>query len=381
MQISWSAGKKQQEDTMKQTVIIKFLLCVIVCMISCSILSCIPAVVPPPFKPEDITPPAVVAWAMSSETTLTIQFNESVTIQDQAIMIQQEVQTSQNKSGTVIICTDTVLENNGTTLNIQLPSSLEAGRQYSVSGSVQDSYGNSILFVLPFWGFNPHVPKLLISELVTQGSSTHPDAIELFAVSGGNLAGITVFIGSPSLYSYNYSFPACYIAQGEYIVLHLKPQGIPEEIDETNSITASGGLDASATGRDFWSKDTSGALPGTNGAVTICSNPLGYCIDAVIYSDRTSASDTNYKGFGTSNLLAQVQEIVNGSWWSMPDGIKPEGAACSAGTTSTRTLCRWSNQPDTNTNIDWHVVPTKGLTLGGPNKDETYVPSSTVKKR
>ena len=65
----------------------------------------------------------------------------------------------------------------------------------------------------------------------------------------------------------------------------------------------------------------------------------------------------------------------------MPDGIKPEAAACSAGTTSTRTLCRWSNQSDTNTNQDWHIVPTKGISLGGPNSDETYVPLSVTKKK
>ena len=381
MQKSQFIGKKHQEDTMKQKVILKPAACVIVCMISLLLSSCIPAVVPPPFKPEDITPPAVVAWGMNNESKLTIQFNEPVTIQGHAVTIQQELQGTQNQSSTVIICTDTMLENNSTTLNILLPLLLEAGKQYSVSGTVEDTYGNSILFVLPFWGYNPDVPKLLISELLTQGSSTHPDAIELFAASGGNLAGVTIFIGSPSQYSYKYSFPACQIAQGEYIVLHLKPQGIPEEIDEIGSITISGGLDASPTGRDFWSKGTSGALPGANGAVTIFSNPLGYCIDAVIYSDRTSASDTAYKGFGTSSLLNQVQEIVNSNSWSMPDGIKPEAAACSAGTTSTRTLCRWSNQSDTNTNIDWHVVPTKGSTLGGPNRDETYVPASTVKKK
>jgi len=353
----------------------------IVCSISVSVISCIPSVIPPQFKPEDITPPVVVSWAMSDETTITIQFNELVSIQDHAITIKQELQPSQNQSGTVILCGDTILDNNGTTLHIQLPAPLEAGKQYNVSGTVKDASGNSSLFVLPFWGYNPDIPKLLISELVTQGSSTHPDAIELFAVTGGNLAGITVYIGTPSQYSYKYSFPACKITQGEYVVLHLKPQGIPEEIDEISNVTISGGLDASATGRDFWSKNTDGSLPGTNGTVTIFSNPLGYCIDAVIYSDRTSASDSNYRGFGTANMLIQVQDIVTNNWWSMPDGIKPEAAACSAGTTSTRTLCRWSNQSDTNTNQDWHIVPTKGISLGGPNSDETYVPLSVTKKK
>lgn len=319
---------------------------------------------------------------MEHETLLCIRFNEPVTLQDQTFTIQEELQQANlGNTSTIIACNDYTLYDDSTMLLVSIADTLQAGKQYSITGTVEDKYGNSILFVLPFWGYNPAVPKLLISELLTQGSSTHPDAIELYALSAGNLAGCTLYIGSPAQYSYHYIFPACTINKGEYIVLHLKPQGLPEEIDELQSITASGGLDASPTGRDFWSKQNPGALPGSNGAVTVFSNPLGSCIDAVIYSDRTSASDTTYKGFGTATLLAQVTDIVTIGAWVMPSGLMPEAAASSAYTTSTRTLCRWQSQQDTDTAQDWHVVPTKGSTIGAPNTDESYVPQSATKKK
>jgi hypothetical protein len=92
-------------------------------------------------------------------------------------------------------------------------------------------------------------------------------------MQGGNLAGLTLFIGSPGLHDLRYVFPACSVASGEFIILHLKPQGLPEELDELDDVTLSGGLDASAVARDFWVRGEPGALSGKNGVVTLSVSP------------------------------------------------------------------------------------------------------------
>jgi len=204
---------------------------------------------------------------------------------------------------------------------------------------------------------------------------THPDLAELAVLESGNLAGLAFRVGCAACQVLVYVFPACEVAAGEYVVLHLKPQGIPEERDETEDVSASGGLDAYPYSRDFWYPGGDGALPGENGLVTLYRSTTGPVLDALLYSARTSASDAKYGGFGTQALLDQARAVVaDGAWRIAGTEVRPEEAARSEGCTSTRTLCRSSGSEDTDSASDWHVVPTKGSTVGGPNSDAVYVP-------
>ncbi len=344
--------------------------------------ACIPAVIPDPFKAEDINPPSVLAWGMETDTSIAITFTEAVFTEGHSFSIQNSDSTHDSATD-LIVCTPVSAPDTsegGTRLYLESSKPCNPGEQYLLVGTVHDKYGNSLAFSLPCWGFNARIPTLLLSELLTEGTTTHPDIIELYVKKSGNLAGCAVFVGTPGTYTFRYIFPPCNVLAGEFILLHLKPQGLPDEIDETMDIAASGGLDSSALARDFWCKQETGSLSGKNGAVSVFSNPSGYCIDAVIYSERTSESDANYRGFGTASLLAMVKELFESGCWLMPDGIRPEAAAQSAGTTSTRTICRWSDERDTNRNTDWHIVPTKGSTLGTVNKDDIYNPSAKTLK-
>ena len=199
--------------------------------------------------------------------------------------------------------------------------------------------------------------------------------MELAILDSGDLAGLTFRVGSAAYQVLRYVFPPCRVAAGEYVVLHLKPQGIPEETDETADAAASGGLDARPEARDFWYRDGDGGLPGENGVLSLYRSPTGALLDALLYCTRTSDSDTKYRGFGTQALLDQARSIVaEGGWLIAEPEVRPEDAARSAGTTSTRTLCRSSSSADTDSEADWHLVPTKGSTIGGTNSDAVYVP-------
>jgi hypothetical protein len=97
-------------------------------------------------------------------------------------------------------------------------------------------------------------------------------------------------------------------------------------------------------------------------------------IDAVLYSIRTADSDTKYGGFGSAALRDRVAAIVDSGAWFASEPPRPEDCARSEGTTSTRTICRSSSAGDSDSGGDWHVVPTKGSTLGTHNTDEVNVP-------
>jgi len=358
--------------------------------------SCIPDPVIAVFEPGDLRPPAVVSWGATGPAELLVVFDEAVRPDPKAFDVARRLSyqeltgqelTAQDGTATslpsepearLVPVVSILSVREGPTSDgvlVVLDGDQEPGLAYVLTGLVSDGAGNLSSFVLPYWGFNADPAWLVINELLTEGTSSRPDALELFVDRGGNLAGLTLFIGSPGLHDLRYVFPACGVAGGEFIILHLKPQGLPEELDELDDVTLSGGQDASKEARDFWVSGEPGSLSGKNGVVTLCASPTGAIMDAVAYSERTSESDTKYDGFGTAAFRDRVAEIVAYAAWAIQGG-KPAPGDCarSTGTTSTRTICRSSDSADTDSAGDWHIVPTKGISLGKANSDEVYMP-------
>ncbi|MFH2113623.1 MAG: hypothetical protein ABIJ86_03840 [Spirochaetota bacterium] len=345
--------------------------------------SCIPDPVIAVFEPGDLRPPAVVSWGATGPAELLVVFDEAVRADPGAFDVARRL-TGQDgigdglpgDAGARLVSVVSVMGGSSTEgVLVVLDGDQEPGLAYVLTGLVSDSAGNLSSFVLPYWGFNADPARLVINELLTEGTSSRPDAIEFFVHQGGDLAGLALFIGSPGLHDLRYVFPACSAAEGDFIILHLKTQGLPEELDELEDVMLSGGIDASTVARDFWVRGDPGALSGKNGVVSLCVSPTGAIMDAVAYSERTSESDSKYGGFGTAAFRDRVTEIAAYGAWVIEGGSPaPEDCAHSTGTTSTRTICRSSDSMDSDTASDWHLVPTKGISLGRANSDEVYVP-------
>ena len=164
------------------------------------------------------------------------------------------------------------------------------------------------------------------------------------------------------------------VVAGDYVVVHFRPQGIPEEINETTDRAASGGRNASPDAWDYWVSGGTG-LSTNNGVLSLVENPLGGYIDAVIYSNRTSESDTRYRGFGSRKMLARADAVVEaGQWVAAGRAVVPEDAIPSGASTATRSMSRRSDGRDTNSAADWHITPTRGSTPGSVNTDEVHAP-------
>jgi hypothetical protein len=325
--------------------------------------ACVPAPIAEVFVAADMRPPAVVSWGPSGPGELLIVFDEELSVAMPGFA---------SSPGPVV--ESTALSGDSRGIVVRLDGAGQPGAAYAVSGIVADAEGNLSSFVLPYWGFNPDPPELKFNELLTEGSSTHPDAVEFYVTKGGGCAGLAFFTGVPGDHDLRYIFPQLEVETGDFIVLHLKPQNIPLEINETDDKAASGGLDADQEAWDLWYRGGDGALSGANGALSLCTSPNGGFMDAVLYSVRTVESDTKYGGFGTAVLRDRVGAIVTAGVWTASAPPRPEDCARSTGTTSTRTICRSSSSGDTDAGIDWHIVPTKGSTLGGHNVDDVYVP-------
>ena len=163
------------------------------------------------------------------------------------------------------------------TVTITFRRPLVPGKRISVSGTVADRMGNTLSFTRGVWGCNPELPEIRINEFSTKGSASNPDRIELIALSDGNLAGLTCYIGMPQNFDTEFVFPAIDVQDGDFVVLTYAQEPSGECLYD---------LYAGEVG-----------IGANNGVISLCDRPEGTIIDAVLYSNRTSESDENYDGF------------------------------------------------------------------------------------
>ena len=309
----------------------------------------------------DLRPPALLGISVPSAREVRLAFDQEVRVETGDVRITPALSLGG-------------IETRGSEVLLTLGENQALGVEYYLEGRVEDENGNSMSFITPFYGYNPRVPGLIINEFTTQGSGNHPDIAELAVLSGGNLAGVTLYEGTREDFAQKKVLPPLEVAGGDYILIHFKPQGIPEEIDETESPDESGGLDASPGAWDFWVVGGSG-LSGNNGVLALYASPSGGLIDGVLYSNRTSASDDRYRGFGSTRVLDRAENLYEeGGWVAAGELIAPEDAIDPDPSTATRSMCRDSSGTDTDSRNDWHIVPTGGYTFGGVNSDDVYVP-------
>jgi hypothetical protein len=308
----------------------------------------------------DVSPPLLLGIRAVSETEVEIAFDEPPCCQPESIRTDPPLQLAAVRS-------------EGCTLILYLAGQLP-GRPYRLEAVVEDEKGNGLHFLALFYGFNPDVPELLINEFTTRGTGNHPDTVELKAVAGGNMGGLVIYEGTPGNFDDRLVFPAFEVQAGDFLLVHFKPQDVPEEIDETEDKAASGGLDASELAYDFWVPAGSG-ISGNNGVISLYERPGGKILDGVLYSNRTSDSDQSCGGFGTRDSLERAEELTaDGGWQITGERVRPEDALSPEGSTGTRSLCRDRASTDTDSAADWHIVPTLGFTFGMENSDEVYAP-------
>lgn len=315
--------------------------------------------VPWPRGPEpDLRPPVVESVNATAPERLDFTFDEDAGLDPQALRVEPALAVREVSPPGRTVTVD---------VEVQVP-----GREYRLEATARDARGNATTFLAAFYGFNPRVPRVVLNELTPRGSSDHPDLVELKVLADGDMGGLTFYAGTPSSFDARLVFPSFEVRKGSFVVVHCRPTGDPSELDETGGVTASGGIDACPTARDFWLRGGAG-LGGNNGVLSLYERPGGPILDGLLYSNRTSDSDERYRGFGSAETLARAEELVrDGGWHIAGERVAPEDAVNPDGSTATRSICRTSASADTDARADWHIVPTRGATFGAENRDEAY---------
>jgi len=313
------------------------------------------------FTDRDIQPPLFISMGTLNPNTLELQFSEEISLEPEYLFFDPAVEIN-----------SLTVEND--TMQILFSEDLEPGSLIKIEISVSDLSGNSLTLISDFYGYNSNLPEIIINEFTTQGSTTNPDKVELRVISGGNTAGMCIYEGIDIEWNQRKILPGMDVLADEYIIIHFKPTGTSEEVDEILSTNTSGGLNVHPDAWDLWVEAGSG-LSGNNGTITLFSNPRGILIDGVLYSNRTSSSDESYRGFGSTATMNKADRLIElDGWNSEYDLIAPEDAINPEDSTATRSMCRESLYSDTNYHTDWHIVPTSTATFGEINSDDVYSP-------
>jgi hypothetical protein len=236
------------------------------------------------------------------------------------------------------------------------------GADYALAGEVDDKDGNRTRFFLKFTGWNDRAPHLLISEVQTgkNGSKTKPhrDFIEFVVVEDGNVGGEELSWAS-SIKSATYRFPGIEVRKGDFLVLHLAPEGLPEEIDELGEdISASGGVDATSTGRDLWCSTM--PLPDESGAISLSLRSGEAPIDGLFYvsEDKSGTLSSDKLQTILSGLAAAgVWQLSSSTLPAWEDGFKWKSS-------SARSICRSGAGKGPGY---WYVTAASGQTPGAVN--------------
>ena len=259
-------------------------------------------------------------------------------------------------------------------LQLTAAEPLRPGSEYWLDAIVRDDSGNTASVLVTFFGLNPDLPRVLINEIVCRGSGNNPDFAELRVFEDGNLGGMTLYNGSPGRWTTRKVFPEMWVEEGDYIIVHFRPENIPEEVDELTDKTLSGGLRSHPEAWDLWVWE-GGGLPTTSGGLTLTEYPDGPIMDALLYSERSYDSTSPRRGFGTAAHLEIFEDVVaRGGWKIAGEFVVPDDGVNPSDSTATRSINRDRNATDTDTREDWHIVPTRGATPGTANSEERYEP-------
>jgi hypothetical protein len=315
------------------------------------IAGCAPGSAAGEYPAADLRPPDLLAAGPTSSREVLLRFDEAVT----SVIGSFSVQPGSSLSPRV----------EGNTLVVGFDSAQSPGADYSLVGEVEDLHGNRTRFLVRFTGWNDRAPPLRLSELSPCKNSSktkpHRDYVELEVLADGNLGGEELSWAS-SVKTASYRFPGVEVKKGDFVVLHLAPEGLPEERDELGAdTTASGGIDATATGRDFWCGSM--ALPDSSGAVALALRPGSPPMDGLFYAD-----DSKTGALGEGKLADLVSSLARSGAWALAgaspaweDGVPWSGS-------SSRSICRsLSGSGSGSGRAAWYVSASGGQSPGAGN--------------
>lgn len=279
----------------------------------------------------DYNPPVLEEFFVQNENSICLKFSESVNLTSAVV---SDV-LNQNDLDTEIHYDEERKQ-----IDVLFNEEMNIGSDYEMVGTVKDSVGNSMTFLIPFIGFNKNVAKILMTEIQSDSVSSQNskekengfyrnEFIEFLVLSDGNLSGLEILSGYDGL-GRGFKFPAIDVKKGEIIVVHLRKRGngcISELGDDLNLSKNSYSND---NVRDLWTDSEDTALGNRTDVILLRNVANGEVLDCVMYRDSKISEWS--KDMIDFSLLAEKYMIYESS--------DIDNATVSNELTATKTLYR-----------------------------------------
>ena len=296
-------------------------------------------------------PPVFLSAKAVSQTQVQFRFSKPVTVSSLSFSPQLEAEITED----------------GSTVNVDFGGGLEPGERVTADLLATDESGNTINVLVPFRARNDRVPSLRITELRTDYTRPRSEFIEMRTFAAGNLGALRVFIASNHRSPVVYEFPPVEVRSGEYVTLHLRKVEDANRDELGSDLGASGGVNASPTGRDIWVPGTVKLLRRTD--IVYILDQDDEVVDAVVLSENPGLTWDRSHFADAADFL-----FLAGAWKSRDEtGISPTDAVQTAGTTTTRTINRDETLAENSRSAgDWYITVTSGATPGRVNNPRRH---------
>ena len=298
----------------------------------------------------DYTAPVLESYAAKSERHVTLSFSERVTITGAVISRSADFSSGQTlseqgkispilkaasgESGGIPVSVS--YDDGGRSVIAESSQVLEAGTHYELYGEARDENGNSLTFYVPFVGFNGRMPKIVISGIHPQfasasgGGDAKCEFVELYALTGGNAAGLTLQSAADGK-DRAFTLPAAEIKSGETVIVHLRTKGEGCVSETGSDLSLSSGWYTSSEIRDIWAPNEKACLGDKEDVLMLVNSFTGDVLDAVLYAPADGAA------WSSETVKAAAREAVAKGFWKSD---LPSDVASSADLTASKMLKR-----------------------------------------
>lgn len=254
----------------------------------------------------DYENPCLKNISVLDNKTVKLEFSDSVSIRNAVVSpFMQNISDSQEHSigfqlspslaaacgeyGTIE--SSHQISEDGKEITFILENETQVGLKYEIFGTVEDKIGNSLTFCVPFIGFNPSVPKMIITEAqikyakatVSGNVLYRTEFIELMALEDGNLAGIEI-ISACDGEKGKFVLPAIDVKKGEIILVHPRTKEggcINEDGDDLNLAIAPFSKDGV---RDLWSENENSRYNDSTDVIYLFNTVNNSVMDGFVYA-------------------------------------------------------------------------------------------------
>lgn len=277
------------------------------------------------FVGGDYTAPLLEEVTVLDERTVKINFSEKIKMKSFVVSEQlQDISDSFEHSQTVELSpalkaaagaygrveAECSLSEDNCAISFTACDKYKVGKAYEIFGTVEDKAGNTLTFCVPFCGYNSHIPKLIMTELLVKHdkNSCKGEFVEILSLTEGNLAGIELVSGSDGEKK-KFVMPAVEVAAGEIVLVHLRRigEGCITEEENLNESSAPYSVDAV---RDIWSDNEESVFSDTNDVIILRKGPEGELLDVFMYNDKKTEDWKKPKAFAELAFASGIYDSV-----------------------------------------------------------------------